>query len=271
MAAQADYPAWEGPPRRSVVICTHMRSGSTLLGEAIWRAGGAGMPLEYFHRGFRPRFEARWETPDLGDYIRAVHRHRTDPTGSFGVKLFWYDLMEVAHERDGASAAEVPRWRPAELQADDYRRLYAKIEAAIPNPVFVHLRREDRVRQAVSALIAEQTGEWRSIPGANRRARGEPRFDFARLAALAANAQACHAHWTALFAALGAEAYEITYEQLYGDYEASVGKLLRWVGAETTDVRAPRMRRQSDDASEAMAVQFLTERARRRAAQATSG
>jgi len=31
------------------------------------------------------------------------------------------------------------------------------------------------------------------------------------------------------------------------------------------------MRRQSDDASEAMAVQFLTERARRRAAQATSG
>jgi LPS sulfotransferase NodH len=267
----ADFPPWEGAPRRSVVVCSHPRSGSTLLGEAIYQAGGAGLPLEYFHRGFRPRFEARWGTPKLEDYVRVVHRHRTDPTGTFGVKLFWYDLMDVAHEHDGVPAADVPHWRPGEPQAEDYRRLYSKIEAAFPNPVFVHLRREDRVRQAVSGLIAEQTGEWRSIPGAGERASGEPSFDFDRLSALVAYAQACHAHWTALFAALGAEAYEISYEQLYGDYEASVGKLLRWIGAQTTDVSAPRLRRQSDDASEAMALKFLMESVRRRAHQATSG
>lgn len=267
---RGDYPLREGPPRRSVVVCSHIRSGSTLLGEAIYQAGGGGLPLEYFHRGFRPHFEARWGAQSLDDYIRTVHRHRTDPTGTFGVKLFWYDLMEMAQELDGVAPDEAPRPAPAKIHIPDYRRFFAKVEHAFPNPIFVHLRRRDRVRQAVSAVRASDTGQWRSIPESpTKPAKGEPRYDFARLADLAANAQACHAHWTALFAALDVEAYEITYEELYGDYETSVCELLRWIGAETTDVSAPRMRRQSDQASEAMAVRFLTERARRRAAQAT--
>ncbi len=45
--AEADYPEWQGPPRRTLLICTQPRSGSTLLGEALWFAGGLGCPLEY--------------------------------------------------------------------------------------------------------------------------------------------------------------------------------------------------------------------------------
>ena len=48
--AGADCPRWDGPPRRSILICSHPRSGSTLLGEAIRFAGGLGCPLEYLHR-----------------------------------------------------------------------------------------------------------------------------------------------------------------------------------------------------------------------------
>ena len=46
---EGDYPEWDGPPRRSIVLCTHPRSGSSLLGEALTFAGGFGCPLEYFH------------------------------------------------------------------------------------------------------------------------------------------------------------------------------------------------------------------------------
>ena len=46
-SAAHDYPIWEGLPRRTVLLCTHPRSGSTLLGEALYFAGGLGCPLEY--------------------------------------------------------------------------------------------------------------------------------------------------------------------------------------------------------------------------------
>ena len=49
-----DYPAWEGPPRRTIVICTHPRSGSTLLGEALFFAGNMGCPPRILSSRFSP-------------------------------------------------------------------------------------------------------------------------------------------------------------------------------------------------------------------------
>ena len=94
-----DFAPWEGSPARSIVICSHPRSGSTLLGEAIHFAGGLGCPLEYLHRGFRPTLAARWQAPDLDTYVAAMHRWRTDPSGTVATKLFWQDVEEIAHER----------------------------------------------------------------------------------------------------------------------------------------------------------------------------
>src|SRR5947207_3029397 len=91
-----DHPLWDGLPRRTILICTHPRSGSTLLGEALYFADGLGCPLEYFHAGFRPTFTARWGCADIVDYGRAVHRWRTDMSGIHSVKLFWRDVAELA-------------------------------------------------------------------------------------------------------------------------------------------------------------------------------
>jgi LPS sulfotransferase NodH len=256
--AVADYPPWEGRPRSTLVLAAHPRSGSTLLGEAIHAAGGAGLPLEYFHRGFRPRFAARWRTRSLDAYIGAAHRFRTDPTGVFAVKLFWQDVEDLAVERGAAlSANPTP---------DGYRTLFARIADAIPNPSFIHLRRGDRVRQAVSVLVAQQTGRWRDVPGPPRRpANRAPVYDFERLAGQIAEADRCHRHWANLFAALGVAPLELSYERLLGDYPATVGDLLSRIGAQDTNARTPRLRRQSDPESEAMALRYLREDAARRA------
>lgn len=264
--AQADYPPWDGPPRRTLVVASHPRSGSTLLGEAIHAAGGVGLPLEYFHRGFRPRFEARWGTASTDAYIQAVHRFRTDPAGVFGVKLFWRDIEELAHERGPAPQSEVPRPLPDDLTPSDYRELFARIEDAIPNPTFIYLRRRDRVRQAVSSLTAQRTGHWREVPGAPRRPALEPpTYDFERLAGQIADADRCHRHWTGFFSALGVEPYEISYERLVADYQVTVGALLTEIGATDKTERPPRLHRQSDAASEAMALRYLRDEAAWRA------
>src|ERR1700761_3371165 len=113
--AEHDYPARDGAPLRTILICTHPRSGSTLLGEALYFAGGLGCPLEYFHAGFRPALARRWKPRSLSDYIAAAHRWRTDPGGTFAVKLFWRDVRELAAELDPDRFAHLARALPAEV------------------------------------------------------------------------------------------------------------------------------------------------------------
>ena len=59
-------------------------------------AGGLGCPLEYFHPGFRPALQARWQANYLASYVGQLHRFRTDPSGVFSLKLFWRGLMSAA-------------------------------------------------------------------------------------------------------------------------------------------------------------------------------
>lgn len=263
--AGSDFAPWAGPPRRSIVICSHPRSGSTLLGEAIHFAGGLGCPLEYLHRGFRPSIAERWSAPDLDAYVAALHRHRTGPNGVFSIKLFWQDVEAVAHER-APDRFPVPATRhPEETSAQDYRDVRALLDDILPNAAFVHLERQDRVRQAVSAIVATETGQWRAVPGMGRQTpAGEAAYDYDRILGMIGFADYSHAHWRAFFAATGVEPCHLTYEDLAGDFDGVVRRLFAALGS---DAAPPprRMRRQSNQATEAMVRRFLRDHAARTA------
>lgn len=259
-SAAHDYPVWEGPPRRTVLLCTHPRSGSTLLGEALYFAGGLGCPLEYFHAGFRPSFARRWDAPDFDSLSAAVNRHRTSPEGTLGVKLFWRDIEEIARDADPELErfANVP---PANVPADYYTALAGHVGRLFPNPEFVHLWREDCLRQAVSAVLAVETGRWRSIPGATQDT-PPPHvpFDIERIERIMTYSDFCHGHFRNLFVAMGACPHSLTYEALTADYAESVRAVLHHLGSDA-EPQTPRMRRQADSASEAMVLRYLRERA----------
>lgn len=259
-SAAHDYPVWDGPPRRTVLVCTHPRSGSTLLGEALYFDGGLGCPLEYFHAGFRPSFSRRWGACDFDSLSAAVRRHRTTPDGTLGVKLFWRDIEEIAREADPALErfANVP---PCDVPADYYAALAAHVARLFPDPSFVHLWREDKLRQAVSAVLAVETGRWRSIPGTpDTMVPATAPFDVERIERMMSYSDFCHGHFRNLFAAMGAMPHGVTYEALTADYAASVRAVLRHLGSDA-EPQAPRMRRQADGTSEAMVVRYLRERA----------
>lgn len=263
--AEHDYPPREGPPARTVLIATHPRSGSTLLGEALYFAGGLGCPLEYFHQGFRPGLAERWGTETLDEHAAAVHRLRTDPSGTLGVKLFWRDVAEMAAELDPVRFEGLEARRAGELTLDAYRAIAALLEPVFPNPSFVHLERKDRVRQAVSGLRATQTGEFRVIPEmGGAAAKGEADYDFARIDGLVAQSDDSHAHWRNFFAATGAPPFALTYEALAGDYAGSVRAVLDHLGSDAA-VPPVRMRRQSDAGNEAFVLRYLRENRARRA------
>lgn len=258
--AAHDYPARDAAPARTILICTHPRSGSTLLGEALYFAGGLGCPLEYFHAGFRPSFARRWDVPDLERLSAAVRRHRTEPNGTMAVKLFWRDVEDIGRESDPA-LADFTNIAPGETQADYYRALAGHVGHLFPNPAIVHLWREDRLRQAISAAVAVDTGRWRAIPGSGEAAAsGEAQFDVERIERFMAYSDYCHGHFRNLFAAMGVTPHPLTYEALTTDYDASVRAVLAHLGS-TSEPPVPRMQRQADAGSEALVLRYLREHA----------
>jgi LPS sulfotransferase NodH len=252
----ADYPEWHGPPERTLLLCTHPRSGSTLLGETLYAAGGLGCPIEYFHRGFRPAFAERWQTPDLPSFVRAVHRFRTDRTGVMSVKLFWFDVEETIRERKRLAGEEIVDIESAGVSAADYPEILSALGELFPNPTFVHLSRRDRVRNAVSALVAEQTQRWRSLPRTSPTARTpDVTYDYERILRLIALGDHCQAQWRSFFAANRITPFELTYEELISK---GSGGLLAALGRPSSP-SAPRLRRQADARSESLALRFLQE------------
>jgi len=257
---EADFPPWEGVPRRTILLCSHPRSGSTMLGETLFAAGNFGCPIEYFHRGFQPVLARRWGIEGFPAYLRAVYRHRTDPSGTLGVKLFWPDVEGLfrAHFPDESTA--VSGSGPRSLTPLEQRKIGAMVAALFPNATFVHLVRIDALRQAVSALIATQTRVWRRVPGVQDNApAGPPRFDYQRIAEILALGEYCRESWAGFFAANNLGFHHVTYEGLAGDYEATVRAVFSALGRPEATVRAPRLRRQANRTSEEMVRRFLDE------------
>jgi LPS sulfotransferase NodH len=266
--AEHDYPDWEGRPTRTILLCSEQRSGSTLLGEILYFAGDLGCPLEYFHRGFGPDFMKRWQASESEAFLRAAYRHRTAPNGTFSAKLFWTDLLGMLAVRDAALHAQITAAPPALLgpAPDLYRAIAVAVGDLLEGATYVHLRRLDRVRRAVSGIVAEETGLWRSIPGVGEhRPRSEPVYDFDRIANRVAASDQAHAHWTNLFAAIAVTPISLTYEELTRDYRGTATRVLRALGSDATPV-TPRMQRQSDRRSEDYALRYLREAQARLAA-----
>lgn len=255
---RADYPPRDGPPDRTLVLCSHPRSGSTLLGEAIYAAGGMGCPLEYLHRGFRPHFARRWQADDLDSYVRAMHRFRTDSTGVLSIKLFWRDVEEVVQETAGSDAPIVRR----EIMADaaQFRTIFDRLRPILPNPTFVYLTRRDRVRQAVSAFVAAQTTVFRSFSSGDPGASRPIAYDYDAILRQLAAADYANAHWRAFFAALRLDPYRIDYEDLVSNYQGTVSPLLAHLDRAVPPA-APRLRRQATALSEELILRFLRDHA----------
>lgn len=211
-------------PHTTLVLAATYRSGSTLLADALIDAGGVGWPAEYFQRGAAERRFARF---DGEDYLSTVLRHRTAPTGVFGVKLFPADLRD----------------RP-------------EVWPALPHPVVVRVRRRDRVGQAVSAWRALNGGPWRA-------AAGEPPppptpYDYESLRRLVGLFEWEDRWWGRL---LSSSVTTVWFEDLAADYHGTLRTLLDHLTEQGLSPgaahRAPRLQRQADAASEQMRLRFL--------------
>lgn len=226
------------PPRRSYLVCTTVRTGSSLLCELLGGTGLAGYPGELFSPSGRRTLAGMWGTPTIGSYVEELLRRLVTPNGVFGAKVGIPALRDLLAglraERDGASAHDL-------------------LAAAFPRLGYVWLSRRDRVRQAVSWERAAQTGVWTHTGARPPIAVPRPRFDAAAIHRRLEDIDRDERWWEDLFAAADVEPVRVSYEDLVADGAATVRRVLGGLGIDTDGplwLPAPHLRRQADARSE---------------------
>jgi trehalose 2-sulfotransferase len=188
-------------PVTSYFICSTLRSGGGLLAGLLRSSGVAGRLEEYFWRDDVPSWRERWGAKNVQEHLDGVLREGTTSNGVFGARVMWAYLDDVvatirkATDHDGAR--------------------HAVLSAAFPRIRYVHLRRNDRVSQAVSWAKAEQTGVWSA--GDDRL---EPRsltYNRGLIDERLAEIEEGESGWLSLFGEADVEPCEIVYEELAAD------------------------------------------------------
>jgi len=240
-------------PRRLVVIAANPRSGSSLLAAGLTAAGVFASAVEHANP-----YRLSWNLGIPGSIRRRVR-------GSF---------FAVDRARDRTIAAALQRVASDNLTADGtfgLKIMWQQFERQFLNrgldldlfgaPIeWIRIRREDRLREAVSYLRAEQSGVWKSEgPGTRGTRPAGPVYDPARIAELLSRFTADESGWDRYLSARRARPLEITYEQLDRTYEVTMRLVLDHVGATTAPVPVRQLRRQADELSEEWVERYRSE------------
>jgi len=212
---QYDFPLATTEPRICYVIAATSRSGSTYLAHQLWATGVMGAPLEYFnYRCEMLQMARRMGALHIREYVRGLFALRTSPNGVFGFKTGLHVVID------------------------------AGLLPLFPNLRCVRITRSDRLAQAVSLAIAQQTDQWSSL--------GQPHgtavYDAERIRKCLALIEKSEAETPALLSSIGLSPIEVCYEDLVADPGSVVGDILRRFGTEhdrAHEVVLPQIERQS--------------------------
>ena len=132
---------------KSYIICSTVRSGSTLLCNSLGQLDGYGQPEEYFHRHTIKRLNLNLHPDKFLAYCQSISQEAFNRHGVFGIKMHWWQMFDFLN---------LARQSPHLKEKQDLEIL----NMLFPNPKFIYLWREDIIAQAISAAIALQTGQW---------------------------------------------------------------------------------------------------------------
>jgi LPS sulfotransferase NodH len=228
----ADEPA----PARGYVICATQRSGSTYLSQLLTSSAVLGKPLDFFNPAGR-RDKGWHDYPDaVEEQLELVRSHGATANGIYACKAFpeYLDALAAAGWTD-----------------------------RLPGLQWVYLRRTDLLGQAISLVIASQTGRWRSSAAAH----GTPAYDAGAIAAALAELARGDVRWRAYFARHGIGPLELSYESVAAHPLAAlqaVAALMAVDGPLAADPSLVEVAVQRDGVNAEWRTRFLSDQAERR-------
>jgi LPS sulfotransferase NodH len=210
----------------SYFICSTPRSGSTLLCDLLKQSGVVGRPNSFYRAQSIGDYVERWGLePGAGlaferRYLAAALQEGSGDTGMFAMRLHGLSLFELL----GRLAMLYPGERTDA----------ARLAAAFGTPLYIRLRRRDKVAQAISRVKAEQSGLWHRHADGGERERVKPDeapvYDAGKLSAVIAETVEHEAVWDAWAAGQGIAPLEVSYEELSADPAGTLGMILSALG-----------------------------------------
>lgn len=212
-------------PECSYLLCTMPRSGSTLLCDLLTQTGVAGAPNSFFRAQSMAEFSADWglsmQTLDGFDraYVAAAITHGSAGTGCFGLRANWHNMpglmARLGHLFPGAKTD------------------IARLRAAFGPVKFVHLERKDKVAEAVSLVVAEQSGLWHRNADGSELERttppSQPVYDAQAMQAAYDEVTNGQREWSLWFDAQGVTPLHLTYEALAAASNVEVARILEFL------------------------------------------
>jgi LPS sulfotransferase NodH len=231
----------------SVILCAIPRSGSSLLGSALYASGAVGLPAEWFWREDVEKNREAWGTGSPREYLERVLDDGTSPAGVFAMKVMWGYLDDLFFEL---------RRLGEDYDSDDLTVL----RSFFPNPRFIWIRRDDVVAQAASWAKAAQTGQW----AAYFETSCEPAYDFEQIDALYHLVRVHDGAWRRWFAAHAIDPFEVKYEALAMNPAAIASETLALLGLDSAPGAnlepPPKLTKQADDLNAAWTARYRAER-----------
>ncbi len=206
--------------KNSYIICSLPRSGSTLLGAALAKTGLAGNPQEFFKEDTLAVWKGRFDLPrdaPLAECVSRVVAATRTANGVFGQKMMWYQLEDIISSL---------RLNSQPLENLSMPSLLAGV---FPEVKLIFIRREDRLKQAISLFKSIQSNVWHN----NRDFIVEEkalRFDYFEIKALMRNLEKQELNWKSFLNNGNFDFYEITYEELIAGYEKTLTEILDFLG-----------------------------------------
>jgi trehalose 2-sulfotransferase len=211
------------------------------------------MPKQFFLPKSENRYGAELgvdPNTDYPGYVRGIVDAKTTRNEVFGFKLMsWYLDDYLARLREtGAFGGGA---------TDDL----AMLRNAFPRLRFVHIVRRHKLRQALSTARALQTGLWKVQEG--KTTVREPQFDAELIEQSLREAERQERIWYTFFQRIGVDPFQVEYEELCRDYEATIRSVLDFLKISIprgARIGPPVTVRQADEISRTWEERFLTER-----------
>jgi trehalose 2-sulfotransferase len=191
-----------GTPNFRYCIASLPRTGSTLLTRMLTATQQAGSPNEYLNAEYLHAWQRL--NPDrpleLLNYLHEIEQRRSTSNGHFGIKIHWRQLHKLA---DSSKL-------PTATLADKILAPYKK---------FILILRRDKLAQAISLFIANQTSIYNKdqerLLGTNQKVK----FNGLAISTYIARLLEDEVQWRQYLQQRKMPYMEMNYEDLANDYE----------------------------------------------------
>ena len=229
------------PLRKSYIVASSYRCGSTFLCKELWLTGLLGAPWEYLNPRKGPNANSIQDTmmKRLGassteDYIAKLVATRTSRNGVFGMKAHFPDFEATLKKFPGMREALAPT-------------------------TYIFMERRDGLAQAVSMARAMQTHSWISLSKPDEQ---KLRYDRDLISQCLGKLEMQKLGWQRWFEANDINPFVVVYEEMTANPAGVVRSILEYLDVQDDQpnvVRLPPVEKQGDDTNKEWVERFKRE------------